>query len=64
MAALNKATEAVEMQRQKVIGQSQELNGFDRLKEKKLEEHKYLEMQESREIILEHLTTQIAFGGQ
>lgn len=62
--ALNKATEAVEMQRQKVIGQSQELNGFDRLKEKKLEEHKYLEMQESREIILEHLTTQIAFGGQ
>ncbi|HHU05416.1 MAG TPA: hypothetical protein GXZ65_02900 [Clostridiales bacterium] len=64
LAALNKATEAVEMQRQKVIGQSQELNGFDRLKEKKLEEHKYLEMQESREIILEHLTTQIAFGGQ
>jgi len=64
LAALKKATEAVEFQRQKVISLSQELNGFDRLKEKKYEEYKYLEMQENREIILEQVTTQLAFGGQ
>ena len=63
-ASLEKATRAVEMQRQKVISLSQELSGFDKLKERKLEEHKYLESQESQQLILEHLTTQIAFGGQ
>ena len=63
LAELNRATAEVELQRQKVIGLSQELNGFDRLKERKLEEYRYLEAQESREQILEHLTTQIAFGG-
>jgi len=61
---LEKTTEAVEIQRQKVICLSQELSGFDKLKEKKLEEHRYLESKESRELILEHLTTQIAFGEQ
>lgn len=63
-SALKKATEAVETQRQKVIGLSQELSGFDKLKEKKYEEHRYLESKESRELVLEHLTTQIAFGEQ
>jgi len=61
---LKKATEAVKIQREKVICLSQELSGLDKLKEKKREEHRYLEGKESQELILEHLTTQISFCDQ
>lgn len=59
---LKAAKQAVEKQLEAVIDISRKISGLDKLKEKKFEEHKYLQGKEDQQQILELLTTKISYN--